>query len=134
MVYLDSNILIYSFVHEDENKQAKSIKLIKDLMQQNELLISPLVIQESAYVMSRLGVNKELISQNIDLYSEFCLIPIEARSILAAKDLAYKTDSYRSFNDALHVVLAELFCDKLITFDKGFKSFASFTPLNIEIL
>ena len=43
-------------------------------------------------------------------------------------------NSYKNFNDAIHVKIAEKHCRKLVTYDSDFKKFKDKSQLEIEIL
>jgi predicted nucleic acid-binding protein len=46
MHYLDTNIIVYSVVNQDPGKMEVSQSIIRDLFEKNNLLISPLNLQE----------------------------------------------------------------------------------------
>lgn len=73
MHYLDTNILVYSVVYQDEQKLNTSQNLIQDLLKNKKLLLSPLSLQELVFTLSKLKQQTELIVKSFELFSSFCL-------------------------------------------------------------
>jgi predicted nucleic acid-binding protein len=58
MHYLDTNIIVYSVVNQDPGKMEVSQSIIRDLFEKDDLLISPLNLQELIYTLSKLKILK----------------------------------------------------------------------------
>jgi len=59
MPYLDTNVLIYASVNQDMEKLTITQNLIRKLQNENNLILSSLVLQEFVYTCAKLGLNKE---------------------------------------------------------------------------
>ncbi len=64
MHYLDTNILVYASVNQDDQKLKTSQSLIHELIQKDELTISPLGLQELIFTLSKLKTAKDKISSS----------------------------------------------------------------------
>ncbi|MCH9740465.1 MAG: hypothetical protein K0U38_06455 [Epsilonproteobacteria bacterium] len=92
MIYLDSNVLIYATLSivDTPSQQEKAIEILKELINNETLLLSNLNLLKYAF------------KNSFDLY---------------------------------HVVFANAHnCQKIITFDKGFKKFRNSCDIEIEVL
>lgn len=134
MIYLDTNIIVYSYISPDDQKQIVSSQLIETLISENNLLLSPLVIQELIFVLNKLQLSKTEISDIIELFKKYCRRNIYKRLVLDAYELCLKVDNLKYINDAVHLKFAEKYASKFITFDKDFNKFKSFTSIEIEVL
>jgi predicted nucleic acid-binding protein len=63
MHYLDTNIIVYSVVNQDPGKMEVSQSIIRDLFENDNLLISPLNMQEFIYTLSKLKIDIKHIEQ-----------------------------------------------------------------------
>ena len=63
MHYLDTNIIVYSVVNQDPGKMEVSQSIIRDLFENDNLLISPLNLQELIYTLSKLKIDIKHIEQ-----------------------------------------------------------------------
>ena len=61
-------------------------------------------------------------------------IPISNKILNEAINIATNLNKGKSINDVLHSIYASKYCDKLVTFDKGFKTFIGLRELDIELL
>ncbi len=134
MVYLDTNVLIYAAVEQDKNKKELSIELIQSLVESNKLLLSPLVLQEYIYTLSRLGVDGEVIVYDVDFYKEYLCQNYDANMLILAMQKCTKENNCKNINDLLHLELAQKYAQKLVTFDKDFGRLQKYTKIDIEIL
>jgi predicted nucleic acid-binding protein len=108
--------------------------LIEELIANDDLLLSPLVIQELIFVLNKLYFDKKEISRIAKFFIKFSPHALGNDLVLAAYDLCFKTDRLRCINDATHLKFAERYGSKLVTFDEDFKKFKPFTNIEIEIL
>jgi predicted nucleic acid-binding protein len=134
MLFFDANVIVYSIVNLDEEKLNISQQLVNNALEENSILISPLILQEMIFTLGKLGVDAELIEENVDLWTNFSINIIDNDIVRKAFDLCKKANNFKIINDAIHLKFAEKYCTKLITFDKDFKKLKSFTDLEIEIL
>lgn len=134
MIYLDTNIIVYSYISPDDQNQVVSSQLIETLISDNNLLLSPLVMQELIFVLNKLQLSKTEISDIIELFKKYCRRNIYKKLVLDAYELCLKVDNLKHINDAVHLKFAEKYASKFITFDKDFNKFKSFTSIEIEVL
>ena len=62
MLYLDTNILVYSLVNQDNAKMIASQTLINQSIADSSLILSPLVLQELAFTLAKLNLPQAMIS------------------------------------------------------------------------
>ena len=134
MVYLDTNVLIYAAIEQDKEKKNISIALIQSLVDTNKLILSPLVLQEYIYTLSRLGVNGDIIKHDVSFYVEYLCANYDAQMLISAMQQCVENSSCKNINDVLHTELAYRYADKLVTFDSDFKKLKKYTNIEIEIL
>ena len=133
MVYLDTNVLVYASVNQDAIKHEQSLDLIESLVKRNELVLSVLSLQELSYTLAKLGLDYNLIAEDIGFYQSFVRGVIDVDLFNEAHVLAINAQRLTSLNDAVHTVCARRFANKIITFDKDFIAFQSHTSLSIEV-
>ena len=134
MHYLDTNIIIYSVVNQDPGKMEVGQSIIRDLFERDELLISPLNLQELIYTLSKLKVDIKRIEQAYFLFQQFCKNEIDKTLIDSAFKIVSRLNFGKNINDVIHLKFAEKYCTKLLTFDKDFKILKRFSSLDIQIL
>lgn len=134
MVYLDTNILIYAAIEQDKNKKETSIALIQTLAESNKLLLSPLVLQEYIYTLSRLGVGGDIITHDVGFYREYLCENYDVDMLMTATQTCTTSDTCKNINDILHLQIAQKHAQKLVTFDSDFKKLQKYTTFEIEIL
>ena len=134
MLFFDTNVIVYSIVNLDEEKLKISQQLVNEALDENSILISPIILQEMIFTLGKLRVEPGVIEENVDLWTNFSISMIDNDMVKEAFDLCKKINNFRTINDAIHLKFAEKYCKKLITFDNDFKKFTSFTELEIEIL
>lgn len=134
MIFFDTNLLVYSAVNLDEEKQKISDNLIETAIKDNVFVVSPLVLSEFIFVLSKLKVNRILVDQAISSYKPFVKYPLEVAIVLDAYDLCKELELCNNINDAIHLKYAERHCSKVVTFDRDFRKFKKSTDTKIEIL
>ncbi|MBW2367226.1 MAG: type II toxin-antitoxin system VapC family toxin [Deltaproteobacteria bacterium] len=134
MHYLDTNILVYAAVNQDQNKMQKSQALIRDLGETNNLLLSPLSLQEFIFTLSKLNVNKEHIRNNYSVFKSYCRHEIDLSMLDQAFETCRRIDFCKNINDIIHITFAEKFATAFSTFDHDFKKIKDVTPIDINIL
>lgn len=134
MVYVDTNVLIYASYNQGINKLQQSQTLLTNLKNSNNLLLSPLVLQEFIFTCAKLKLPKSNIAKQYKCFRQFSDGSISSDLLDLAYDLCATLNFQRNINDAIHLKFAEKYCQKLITFDADFKRFVPHTNLEIEIL
>jgi len=134
VTFFDTNVLVYSIVTQDEIKKGIADRLIEDSIKDSELTLSPLVLSELIFVLSKLKIDERLIKDAITLYKPFIKHPIEPAFVFEAYELCRELGTGLNINDAIHLKFAERFCAKIVTFDADFKKFKDSTNLRIELL
>lgn len=132
--FFDTNVLVYAAINQDSRKQARSERLIKEALQSNALVISPLVLSEMVFVLSKLGVLGDY-KDSFRFFSRFSSSGVSQSDVEKATDLACELDAGKSINDLIHLVHAERCgCNELVTFDKGFSRFSDRAAIAIKVL
>lgn len=112
----------------------KSQGLIKKLANEGNLLLSPLSLQELAFTLSKLNIDKEHIKNNYELFSVFCQYSIDKALLDSAFETCIQIDFCKNINDIIHIKFAEQYCDKFSTYDHDFKRLEQITDIDINIL
>jgi predicted nucleic acid-binding protein len=134
MVYLDTNILVYASINQDEAKRQTSLDLIEELVSRDTLVLSVLSLQELAFTLAKVGLDVASIESDVEFYQQFVKHPLDLGLIQEAFQLAVKGQRLTSFNDAIHATYAKHYAMKLMTFDRDFTAFQSHTSLSIEVI
>jgi len=134
MHYLDTNIIVYSVVNQDPGKMEVSQSIIRDLFENDNLLISPLNMQELIYTLSKLKIDIKHIERTYLFFQQFCKNEIDKTLIDSAFKIVSRLNFGKNINDVIHLTFAEKYCTKLLTFDKNFKILKQFSSLEIQIL
>jgi len=134
MVYLDTNVLIYATIEQDIEKKEQSINLIEELVTHNELVLSPLVMQEYIFTLSKLKIDRVIIEHDTEFYFNFVAENYTKSMLKEALSLCLTESNCKNINDVLHMKLATQYADKLLTYDSDFKKLQKYTSISIEIL
>lgn len=134
MIYLDTDVLIHFLVPQDVSKYQIAKDLFDNLMSSGKLKVSLLTMQETAYVLNRLGLEKQDIESTLTTFLTFAPLSYEAsemqRAIMLCKNLGFQ-----HINDCLHTAIAERHCDELYTFNKSdFRRIAQLSKLKVVVL
>jgi len=132
--YFDTNIFLYSTLNQGMEKQKLSTDLIDYSVENNELIISSLVMQEFVYGLAKNNLDKFTIKKIYDQFKTLIFSNHSQEIFEEAIELATALNYFRNINDCIHIKFAEKHCEKLITFDKDFEQFRPYTKLEIEIL
>jgi len=135
MVYFDTNVLIYAFARniDDKSQQDISIKLLKDAIKTDSLMVSNISLCEFAYVSKRLEEDNYIISENLDFLSEY-LFESNYNITKRVLEIFKNKNLYKSSFDVYHFAFAEYFDAKFYTFDKGFTKLKDIAKNEIVIL
>lgn len=134
MVYVDTNVLIYIAVNQGDQKRDIAAKLVRELIKNDELFLSPLTIQEYIFTLSKLKIDLTQIAQDVDFYLDYVQQSIDKEVLIDAFTLCRKINSCTNINDIIHLKVAEQYCQKLITFGSDFKKLKNKAKIKIEIL
>jgi len=134
MEYFDTNIYIYAFCKniDDKNQKEISQKLLKDRASNNNLLVSEIILYEFAFSCKKLKEDPITIQKNLKFLSRY----VKSTDINVHKrvlEIFENTNLYNSSFDVFHLAFAEENNCKLITFDKGFKKLQSISKIKIDI-
>ncbi len=134
MQYFDTDVLVHFVINQDLAKHQKAQELILQAAKSNTFLISFLSLNEFAFVLTKLKIDKNLIDRNLDVFLTSLPKEVDLDTFQRARIFAEKT-GYNSFSDCLHASIAEKFCNELFTFNKhDFKKIKRLTELKINIL
>jgi predicted nucleic acid-binding protein len=134
MVYVDTNVLIYITVNQGEEKRDIAARLIRKLIEDNELFLSPLTIQELIFTLAKLNIDLDQVTRDVNFYMDYIQHTIDKNILKDAYALCKEINFCRNINDGIHLKVAEQYCNKLVKFDKDFKKFLNRTTIEIEIL
>jgi len=134
MIYLDTNVLIYSFCKNVDNQDQKkqSQEILRSTILNKKLLLSEITLYEFSFVSWKLKEKKQTLELNLEFLSKFIKHADIKQEVM---DLMKKTESYQHSFDAHHTCFANHFnCSELITFDSGFKKFIDHSKTAIKII
>ena len=134
MHYLDTNVLIYSCVNQDSDKLEKSQAIIHELFSNNNLLLSPVSLQELIFTLSKIKLKPDQIKKDYDFFSRFCAHEIDRELLDSAFETASELNFGRNINDIIHLKFAEKYRTKLITYDSDFMILKPIASIEINIL
>jgi predicted nucleic acid-binding protein len=91
-------------------------------------------MQETAYVLHRLGLEKHDIESTLTTFLTFEPVSYEVPEMQRAISLC-KNVGFQHINDCLHTAIAERHCDELYTFNKSdFRRIARLSKLKVVLL
>ena len=125
MIYLDTNVLLYATLSivDTPSQQTLAIKILQDLIEKNSLILSNLTLLEYVFVMRKAKEDEEKINSALEIFSNFVKEEKEDFNKKLMQELNNNLSFKNSF-DLYHLIFAKSYkCQKLITFDKGFKKF-----------
>jgi len=136
MIYLDTNILLYATLSkvDTQSQQDRAIKILKELIDNEMILISNLTILEYSFVMKKAKEDNKKIESALELFQSFVRDEKDGFNdeLMNFLDNDY---AFKNSFDLYHIAFANSYkCKKLITFDKGFKKFYDICKVEIEIL
>lgn len=133
MIFFDTNVLVYYTINQDEEKQKLSQRLIENAIGDGLFFISPLIMTEYIFVLSKLKILSENHNK-ILFFSKFVRSEISKEDVMKAFELCEKEKCCKNINDVVHLRIAQKYCTKLLTFDSDFKKLQKHTNLKIEVL
>jgi len=133
MIYFDTNVLVYMTINQSKSKQELSRSLIRDAIDKKVFFISPLILSEYIFALSKLKILTQQ-TDKVEMFSQLVTSMIDKNRIMEAYSLCKDLDACKNINDVIHLKVAEEYCTKLVTFDSDFKRFEKYTEIEIEIL
>jgi predicted nucleic acid-binding protein len=136
VIYLDTNVLLYATLTKVDtiSQQKIAIEIIEELIEDKEILLSNLSLLEYAFVMSKAKEDKEKIESALELFQLFVKDEKKGFNKLLV-EILNSSYSFKNSFDLYHVIFANSYnCEKIITFDRGFKKFYDIFNIKIEIL
>jgi predicted nucleic acid-binding protein len=134
MIYFDTNVLVHSLVNQNEANMNLAQTRIEYAIKTNQFIISPLVVQELVFVLSKLKCDQLYISKSCQHFLPFVIGEINTNIIKQATEIACEYNLGKSINDVTHLVLAQMHAKKLVTFDSDFLVMQQFSSIPIEWL
>ena len=133
MKYFDTDVIIHSIIIQEIDKHQKAIDLIRNSLEKNEFNISLLGLQETAFVLSKLGFGKTFIRKNIEKLLELNPLNYSFQNFKRAAEIAFSI-GFNNINDCLHTAIAEYYCNELLTYNKkDFTKIKKHTKIKITI-
>lgn len=133
MIYLDTDLLIHFLVVQNKEKHRFATKIVRKLIEKDELFISLLSLQEIAFVLNKLEYSAFEISEMLTELETHSTENYTLNEFKRAKELALKI-GFQNINDCLHTAIAESHCKELYTFNKNdFEQIGNHTKLKIFI-
>ncbi len=134
MIYLDTDVLIHFLVPQDVSKYRIAKNIFDKIMSSGKLKLSFLTMQETAYVLNRLGLRKQDVESTLNTFLTFGPVSYDVPEMQRAMSLC-KNVGFQHINDCLHTAIAERHCDELYTFNKSdFRRIAQFSKLKVVVL
>ncbi len=134
MIYLDTDVLIHFLVPQDISKYRVAKNIFDKVISSGKFKVSFLTMQETAYVLNRLGLGKEDIESTLTTFLTFEPVGYEVSEMQRAISLC-KNLGFQHINDCLHTAIAERHCDELYTFNKAdFRRIAQLSKLKMVVL
>ena len=134
MVFFDTNILIYAFCKNLDNKEQQDIalKLFAEAIENQNLIVSELILCEFAFISNKLKEDKNDIDDNLQFLLTF-LKQSNSNINQRMTEILKETNLYISSFDVYHLAFVEYYNSKLFTFDKGFKKLQNISKIEIII-
>ena len=117
VVYFDTDLLVNAFFLQDAGKNQQATEILERHFRENNVLISPLSVQELLYVLNRRRVGAEKIHFAFERTMQFQLVTYGPAELQRAYDLA-TTIGFQNINDCIHTAIAESHCTELITYNR----------------
>lgn len=108
--------------------------LINQCITDSSLLLSPLSLQELAFTLAKLNAPQTTILDSFNVFKAFVRHEIDMALCDSGFRLALATNMLRNINDTIHARYAEQHASKIITYDQGFRKFATYLSIPIDVL
>jgi predicted nucleic acid-binding protein len=130
--FVDTNVLVYAYDHDEPTKQARAAEVLSELVQRGQAVISTQVLQEFYWVVTRklsVPLAPSLAEEAVRELSDLPVVPVDRLLVLDAVRLCREREL--SLWDAL-IVRAALAagCARLLT--EILQDGSAFGPLRVE--
>ena len=133
MIFFDTNVLVYATIDQSMEKFERATQQIDEAIQVDSFCISPLVLSEYIFILSKLKIIQEQ-HEKVMMFSKYVVSDIDNEIVIQAYKLCSNLDFCKNINDVIHLKIAEQSCQKLVTFDSDFKKLQKHTNIEIEII
>ena len=134
MIYIDTDLIINTYVKQNAIKHKDSIELLEKINNDSIGKISVLSIQETLFVLAKLKVNKAKITSIFNQLMSLNPLVYDINILERASSLA-NVIGFQHINDCIHTAIAETCCSEIITYNKkDFSKIAKLTSLKVTIL
>ncbi|WP_031529811.1 type II toxin-antitoxin system VapC family toxin [Dyadobacter crusticola] len=134
MIYFDTDVLIHLLISQDQQKHEKAKSKFKSAAEQEHFFLSFLCLQETAFVLSKLGQKVDDIVNALSTFLAFEPVSYQASEMTRAIELA-KVVGFQNINDCIHLAIVENYCSTIYTFNKAdFGKLSRLTDLEVTIL
>ncbi len=133
VIFFDTNILLYFTINQDQKKLELSKNYIYEALKEEKFFISPMILNEYIFILAKYKILNHH-QDKIDFFYQFVDGNIDKEIILDAYKLCQKIDFCKNINDLIHLLIAQRYCKKLLTFDSDFKRFQKYSDIKIEII
>jgi predicted nucleic acid-binding protein len=134
MIYFDTNVLVYASVNQDEKWLALSQLKIENAIIQNQFVISPLVLQEFIYVLSKLKIERAYLCATFQQYSRYLKGAVDGEMIRRASAIVQSHNCGKNINDLLHLLLAEKYATSVLTLDRDLLKLQDLVGISVFML
>ncbi|OJV19310.1 MAG: hypothetical protein BGO21_08620 [Dyadobacter sp. 50-39] len=134
MIYFDTDVLINILIPQDPEKHLQAKALYHTATDNEQFFISFLCLQETAFVLQRLGQTPDDIDAMLTSFLSYEPASYGIAEMKRGIELA-KRIGFQSINDCIHLAIAETHCTELVTYNKSdFKRLQKHTRLKIKVL
>ncbi|HWV33647.1 MAG TPA: PIN domain-containing protein [Dyadobacter sp.] len=134
MIYLDTDVLIHFLVPQDVSKYQLAKDIFDRVISSEKLKVSFLTLEETVYVLNRLGLTKQDIESTLTTFLALTPVSYEIPEMQRVISLC-KNIGFQHINDCLHTAIAERHCSEFYTFNKSeFKKIARLSKLKVVVL
>jgi len=134
MIYFDTDVLIHLLITQDIDKHKQARALYQTATDKEQFFISLLCLQETAFVLHKLGQKQDDIEAMLDTFLTFSPVSYDIPEMKRGIALG-KLIGFQNINDCIHTAIAEVHCTEMYTFNKAdFKRIRKYTKLKITIL
>lgn len=134
MIFLDTNVLIYAFSKNVDNEKQKKLsqEILTQSVEDKTLVLSDIILCEFAYVSKKIEEDENAIEKNLQFLQKYTKQADISKKLI---ENLCKINAFKFSFDMHHACFCEsLNCQKLFTFDKGFKKIQPLVKTKIEIL
>lgn len=117
MIYFDTDVLVNALVGQDPHKHRQSSEAIERAVASDTAAISTLSVQETLFVLDRIGINPQDFEEACDALVGMRPLSYSLEDLQRGIELARRV-GFRNNNDCIHTAIAEVHCTELITYNR----------------